>query len=187
MKMSSKPKKEHMFEPRLVLTDIRLCCDGTWDYMQSRVGRKRIRLILAPFFLVVSIMLLVIGATWAKILAPECGQDENSAKFTLLTDSGRRRLTGNACPGYDWNSQKRPKDRETAGEYKFSFTLPLLPTISVTPTYVGMSNSIDGPIGVALNGIPIFGPSTGDGEDTVKSNGELVLYSILARIAIIKQ
>jgi hypothetical protein len=167
-------KEEHIFEPGLVLTDIRLFCDGAWDCMQSRNGRKRIRIVLAPFFLVGSIMLLVIGATWSKLLAPECGQDLDSAKFSVSFTDTQRTAGGNACPGYDWNSQTRPKDRETAGEYKFSFSLPLIPRMSITPTYVGTSNSIDGPIGIALNGIPIYGPSTRDGKNTVESNGECI-------------
>lgn len=170
LKMSWK-KKEHIFEPKAVLTDIRLCCDGTWDWMQSRTGRKRIRLIFAPIFLVGSILLLVIGAGWAKLLAPECGQDLPSAKFSSYPDGVRRLLSGNSCPGYDWNSQTRPKDRETAGEYKFSYSVPLVPIISITPTFVGKSNSVPGPIGVALNGIPIYGPSISDGEDSVEEYG----------------
>jgi hypothetical protein len=140
--------------------------------MQSRDGRKKMRMIFAPFFLVTSIMLLVIGATWAKVLAPECGQNLESARFTLSYDTTRRILSGNSCPGYDWNSQKRPKDRETAGEYRFSYQIPITPIIASTPVFVGTSRSVAGPIGVALNGIPIYGPSTSDGRDTVQANGE---------------
>lgn len=177
--MMPSKKESHIFEPRLILTEVRLCCDGTWDYLQSRVGRKRIRLILAPFFLVASIMLLVIGATWAKVLAPECGQSLSSAEFSLSSVALRRTLGGNSCPGYDWNSQTRPKDRETAGEYKFAYSVPLSPVIAATPTYVGKSNSIDGPIGVALNGIPIYGPSTSGGGDTVESNGKQTSFAFV--------
>lgn len=162
--------KGAIFEPRAIATDIRLCCDGTWDFVQSRDGRKKIRMCLAPFFLVTSIMFLIIGATWAKVLAPECGQSYASAKFTLSYNTAKRILSGNACPGYDWNSQTRPKDRETAGEYRYAYAVPLVPIISTTPFYVGMSNSVSGPIGVALNGIPIYGPSTGGGADTVDAN-----------------
>lgn len=178
----SRKREEHIFEPELVWTDIRLFCDGAWDFMQSRNGRKRIRIVLAPFFLVGSIMLLVIGATWAKLLAPECGQDLDSAKFSVSYTDTRRIVGGNACPGYDWNSQTRPKDRETAGEYKFSYSLPLVPRMSMNPTYVGTSSSVNGPIGISLNGIPIYGPSTRDGIDTVESNGEnlIVLINVIS-------
>ena len=169
--MMSRRENGAIFDPRATLTDCRLCCDGTWDYLQSRVGRKRIRMIFAPIFLVASIMLLVIGATWVKVLAPECGQDLSSASFSISHLAANRILSGNSCPGYDWNSQKRPIDRETAGEYRFSYSIPLAPVISIEPFYVGMANSISGPIGVALNGIPIHGPSAKNGENTVESNG----------------
>ena len=169
-------KNGAIFDPHATMIDCRLCCDGTWDYLQSRVGRKRIRMILAPFFLVGSIILLVIGATWAKVLAPECGQDLPSARFSISNGVAKRILSGNSCPGYDWNSQKRPIDRETAGEYRFSYSLPLAPVISTMPFYVGMTNSVSGPIGVALNGIPIYGPSAKNGENTVESNGAVHYY-----------
>jgi hypothetical protein len=163
----SSTKGNHIFDPKVVVTDCRLCCAGTWDYCQSQNGRKRIRVILAPIFLAASIVFLIIGATWAKLLAPECGRDILSANFDVYNSTSKRIFYGNACPGYDWNSQKRPMSRETAGEYKFVYSLPLSPVISATPSYVGRSNSIDGPIGVAMNGIPIYGPSATNGEDTV--------------------
>jgi hypothetical protein len=171
MAASSSSEKGKLFQPREILVDVKLCCDGSWDYCQSRTGRKRIRLLLAPFFLVASVMLLVIGAIWARLLAPECGQEAKSAKFLMTNSTTNRLFGGNGCPGYDWNTLKRPKTRETAGEYKFSFLLPLSPIISVQPFYVGRSNSIDGPIGVALNGVAIYGPSARDGEDTNEIEG----------------
>ena len=140
-----------LFQPRLVLIDMKLCCDRTWDCMQSREGRKRIRLFLAPFFLVTSIIFLIIGATWAKLLAPECGQDIPSARFQIKVQNTLRILSGNGCPGYDWNSQTRPKDRETAGEYQFSYSLPLAPIISATPFQVRLISFIVLSISISIS------------------------------------
>jgi hypothetical protein len=164
---STKGRANQIFDPKIIATDVKLCCAGSWDYCQSQNGRKRIRVILAPIFLAASIVFLIIGATWAKLLAPECGQDISSANFDVSNSTTKRKFYGNTCPGYDWNSQKRPMSRETAGEYKLEYSLPLSPVISKTPSYVGRSNSIDGPIGIAVNGIPIYGPSASNGEDTV--------------------
>ena len=145
-----------LFQPRLVLTDMKLCCDRTWDCMQSREGRKRIRLFLAPFFLVTSIIFLIIGATWAKLLAPECGQDIPSARFQIKVQNTLRILSGNGCPGYDWNSQTRPKDRETAGEYQFSYSLPLAPIISATPFQVRLISFIRITISISVLSLFLF-------------------------------
>jgi hypothetical protein len=142
--------EDNIFDPKSAVTDLKLCCAGTWDYCQTKNGRKRIRVILAVILLATSIVILIIGATWAKLLAPDCGQDIPSANFDVYNSTDKRIFNGNACPGYDWNSQKRPMSRETAGEYKFVYSLPLSPVISATPSYVGKSNSIEGPIGEKL-------------------------------------
>ena len=148
---------------------LRLCVEKCWDWMQSREGRKHIRNFTAPFFLLVSLVFVIIGATWTKYLEPECGIDINSAKFTISVDknSNKRLLNGNGCPGYNWLAQKQSIKRETAGEYSFNYELYLNPIISLKPYFVGKTNSFDGPIGIALNGVAIWGPSKSDGDDTI--------------------
>ena len=143
-------------------------CLRCWDLTQSKEGRDQIRNVVAPFVLTVSLIFLIIGATWAKFLEPECGIDLKSAHFSISSSGSDRILQGNGCPGYDWQGQKSTQDqRETAGEYPFTFKLPLRPILVAQPFYVDSSHSVDGPIGVALNGVPIWGPSANGGEDTV--------------------
>ena len=120
-----------------------------------------------------SIMMLVIGAIWAKNDVPICGISQNSAKFSIYISENKetRILSGNLCPGYDWHGQKSPYD---AGEHVFKAILPAKPKIAVQETYVGINNSIGfvyGKIGYAINGVPIYSAATKSGEDAVKEQG----------------
>ena len=145
-----------------------MSCLKCWDLTQSREGRDKIRNVLAPLVLTTSIFFLIIGATWARFLDPECGITLASARFSISTSGQNRIVSGNGCPGYDWRGKGTSQSpRETAGEYPFIWKLPLIPIIVAKPFYIGTSNSIDGPIGVTLNGIPIWGPSVANGQDAV--------------------
>jgi hypothetical protein len=99
-------------------------------------------------------MMLIAGATWAKLLQPECGTTLNSARFILFTDSntGLRILEGNSCPGYNWKSMHT---KVTAGQYDYKYEVSTNPKISNEPTYVDSARPIRGTIGIALNGVPI--------------------------------
>ena len=145
-----------------------MTCLKCWDLTQSREGRDKIRNVLAPLVFTTSIFFLIIGATWARFLDPQCGIDRKSARFTISTSGQNRIMSGNGCPGYDWTVKGSSQgQRETAGEYPFTWKLPLIPMIVAKPFYIGTSNSIDGPIGVTLNGVPIWSPSTSNGQDAV--------------------
>ena len=145
-----------------------MSCLKCWDMTQSREGRDKIRNVLAPLVLTTSIIFLIIGATWARFLDPECGFDNKSARFSISTSGQSRIVSGNGCPGYDWRVKGTAQgQRETAGEYPFTWRLPLIPIIAAKPFYIGTSNSVDGPIGVTLNGVPIWGPSAANGQDAV--------------------
>jgi hypothetical protein len=141
--------------------DYTRCCERTWDYAQSREGLYKIRLILSPLFLASSIVLLVVGAAWTKNLVPECGYTLSSAAFSIHSDAttGKRILTGNGCPGYNWSIFHQDTQSKGAGEHHFSYSIPLSPRLSSTPTIISKLGAVDGPIGVALNGVPIWTPS----------------------------
>lgn len=144
-----------------------LAFDRSIDFCQSIEGRKKIRNYSIPVVMIGGLLMIVMGATWAKLLNPECGTDLNSAKFSISTDvtTRLRMLVGNACPGYDWMKQKTPY---TAGEYPFTFAISSAPVLSQSPIYVGEGSKISGPIGVALDGIPIYSPSKANIKQTFK-------------------
>lgn len=151
----------------------RLGVDGAIDFVQSRDGRKKIRKVLAPIMMCGSIMMLITGATWAKFLFPECGTSLQTAKFTLSTDAdtGERILSGNSCPGYNW---KTGKTALTAGEYRFSYAVSATPKLSRNPIFVASSNPIPGPIGVALNGVPIYSAAGPGNKNLAASESHLL-------------
>ena len=152
--------------------DFRLCIDRAIDFAQSREGRKKIRSVLVPCFMFGAVMMLITGATWAKLLKPECGMTLSSARFSISTDAatGERILTGNSCPGYNWKTSSSL----TAGEYNFSYAVSTSPKISKNAIYVGNPKPINGPIGVALNGAPIYGPDTSNKQDAVIQESKVV-------------
>jgi hypothetical protein len=146
------------------------CCnklDAALEYLATPEGLIAVRNAMVPLVMVGGIMMIAIGSTWAHFLKPECGSSYDSARFSIYTDvfTGERILEGNACPGYDWSSQST---YNTAGQYDFRYALSSEPRIATTPFYVGMTNPVPGPIGVAMNGIPIYNPSTSEHKDAVK-------------------
>ena len=103
--------------------------------------------------------MIITGGTWARFLTPECGRTLDSARFSVMTDgsTGERILAGNSCPGYDWTSQQTAN---TAGVNEFVYAVSSSPRISKSPIFVDTSSAVQGIIGVALNGVPIYSSST---------------------------
>lgn len=114
-----------------------------------------------PLIVMGSLMMLIVGAIWAKYQYPTCGTDLASSRFILTSISSTTRLlSGNSCPGYDWSAQK---STFTAGERHFDITIPTYPKIAKTPTYI-----YEGIIGYALNSVPIYAPGSSAKADAVK-------------------
>lgn len=120
-------------------------------------------------------MMIIIGGVWLRYDVPVCGTSYGSARFSLQSfpSKGYRTLSGNACPGYDWRTQKAPYD---AGDHSFSVRLPTQPRIAAQVTPIGLksSSSVSGVIGFALNGVKIFSVATSSGEDSVLSKGSIL-------------
>ena len=145
-------------------------CLKCWDQFQSKEGRDRVRNVLAPLGLSIALVFLVIGATWARFIEPQCGTTLSTAQFSVKSSGPATRvLVGNGCPGYDWLVKGASAQRETAGQYPFTYKLSLRPVLVARPFFVGRTNSVEGPIGVALNGVALWGPSASGGADTVAS------------------
>ena len=120
-------------------------------------------------------MMLIIGSIWAKFDAPVCGKTLKTAKFHISTsaDGSKRKLQGNSCPGYDWRSQSYPA---LAGEHSFSYSLDTSPKINKDLTYVGVAYDayVNGPIGITINGVPIYSPSTPEHTDAVIAYADFI-------------
>lgn len=126
--------------------------------------------IMLVYLAVVSLVMIFCAAWWvAWVFQNEavCGTDLDSAIFNTYPDedSGTRILSGNSCPGYDWTSQSTPG---SAGDDEFTYSIPLSPVNCTEPTEVGIYDPLFGHIGYALNGVPLFSPSDGDGRDAVE-------------------
>ena len=138
----------------------------TWEYLKSRQGKKCLRGFMMPIIVFGSMIMLIVGAIWAKYQFPECGLDYESSKFKVQqvkgssSSSSYRRILGNSCPGYDWKHQKSPF---TAGEHHFDINVPIKPSIAQQSTSVS-----EGLIGYAMNGVPIFASGKSNISDAVK-------------------
>jgi len=103
-----------------------------------------------------------------------CGTTASANTFTItnVTDDdagtktgfpgGYREIKTNGCPGYDWTSQSTPNK---AQEQTRVVKLPLSPKLSTVQTVLGIknvdgttnSNPPKGAIGIAINGVAIYG------------------------------
>ena len=112
----------------------------------------------------------------------KCGTTSGTNKFTytnVLDDAngsvtgfpgGYRLISANGCPGYDWTSQRTPN---TPYEQILSIKLPLQPKVSTSTYTIGIKNpdgsSNSSPpllgVGIAINGVAIYGNADGEGRD----------------------
>ena len=114
-----------------------------------------------PILVMGSIIMLVVGAIWAKYQYPTCGTDYDSSRFEIYSESSALRwISGNMCPGYDWTGQG---SRNTAGEHHYEVTAPTSPRIAKSPFYV-----TEGLIGFALNSVPIYASGESNTSDAVE-------------------
>jgi len=140
-------------------------------------------------FLIVLTTLLVISRLYSashflnlRELGATCGTTSptNKVYYTEVTDDDKGTVTGfpggyrqfcsNCCPAYDWSSQKTPN---TASEQDWCYKLPLSPKISTTHQIIGIknedgttaSNPIMSTIGVARNGVHIYGNANAEKAD----------------------
>lgn len=155
------------------------CCECDRVCKRLTPVQKRYVRNISVFFLISgSLLMLIIGAIWAKYDSPTCGTAYHTAQFSITptTDLTLRKFEGNSCPGYDWRSQSTSHNghQTLAGEHKIEFFLTSSPRINRKPFYVGKLYpmlAIDGPIGYALNGIAIYSPVNSNGDDAVLSEG----------------
>ncbi len=81
---------------------------------------------------------------------------------TIETADGMHTITSNGVPDHttpDYPNNGNPNDIETQSH---SWTVPVNPSVADSTTELPM-----GPVGVAINGIPLFNPYTNTGEDAV--------------------
>jgi hypothetical protein len=99
--------------------------------------------------------------------------------LVVTTDATTRTLTTTGCPHYDWTSQTTPEDALVIDR---TYVVPLEPTLCTNVvTYVGVytdltltttnTASVLDAIGVAFNGVPIFGNADVDNQDAYVSEG----------------
>ena len=127
----------------------------------------------------------------------KCGTVTGSNLFTYteVTDDasgtvtgypgGYREITANSCPGYDWTSQTTGN---TPFEQSIKMKLPLQPKISSASSTLNVSIKFaDGTtnsspvmnwIGVAVNGVTIFGNADGQKRDAFIYESNTILYII---------
>jgi len=144
------------------------------------------KLLLSVLF-AVGFIITFCAAFWVAWIYenyPVCGTDTDSARFSLYANivsqaddyddtfsenQSTRVLDGNSCPGYDWTAQSTPAK---AGDDEFVYGIPLYPVNCTTTYEVGTSNPTYGHIGYALNGVPLFSPSDGEGRDAIEYEHE---------------
>jgi hypothetical protein len=107
-----------------------------------------------------------------------CESDGSSFRIFVTTDATKRTIDTSGCPEYDWTSQTTDID---AMDQSAKWTMPLNPTFCKEPTYIGAYFDIDkttantdialGPVGVAFNGVVIFGNSDMQGRDAYVFEG----------------
>lgn len=80
---------------------------------------------------------------------------------TVTTTATTYTVNSTSCPPYDSSAQSTGN---TATAQAFSFTFSKKPTISATPTYIGVTGAkgatnatpLKGPIGLAVNGVAVY-------------------------------
>lgn len=133
----------------------------TWDYLKSREGKKCLRRCIMPLIIMGALIMLIVGAIWAKYQYPQCGKDIGSSRFYMRSVSrDYRKISGNSCPGFDWTRQK---STFTAGERNYDIYLPLAPKMAKQPTYVS-----EGLIGYAFNSVGIYSSGVSEEFDALK-------------------
>ena len=106
--------------------------------------------------------------------------------YTIVTDDnngtqtgypgGYRAFQSDSCPGYDWSSQTTPN---TALQIFKLVKLALQPKLSMNKTYVGIktetgatvSPSVKGSIGIAVNGVSLYGNADATSLDAFINEG----------------
>jgi hypothetical protein len=108
-----------------------------------------------------------------------CNPDGSDFSFLIKALSGFRSISTTGCPLHDWTSESTPNDAEVIDKI---YELPLEPTLCDYPTaYVGVyedlsqtipvSNAIFQAIGVAYDGVAIFGNADSNSEDAYINEG----------------
>ena len=120
----------------------------------------------------------------SQILGPPCRTGISSSNITMKVfrddaigsntgyPGGYLLITTDGCPGYDWTSQSTPYQPLT--QWKV-IKLPLQPKLMKTKFYIGIKkedgsnviNPVFGPVGVAINGVSIYGNSDSQKNDAM--------------------
>lgn len=90
---------------------------------------------------------------------------------------GYVKITTDGCPGYDWTSQTTPNKARKINKQVY---LPIEPKLAKNPIYVGIKNKdgskntnpSKGPIGIAINGVSIYGNADAMNEDAFINEGK---------------
>lgn len=98
-----------------------------------------------------------------------CGTSANSSPLEIYSLGVLRHVEGAGCPGYNWTDQGTEIPART---HDLAFLLPLGPIINSGPLpLTAFSPPIGAPTGIALNGIPFYGPTGAGGRDVVAEEG----------------
>jgi len=102
----------------------------------------------------------------------ECKSDGSSARMKVAIEGKYKRVQTSGCPNYDWTGQSTPNYAQVQC---LDYGLPLDPVIRQTSIPIGVyldkaqTQVNDDPVmdivGIAANGIAIFGNSDADGRD----------------------
>ena len=112
-----------------------------------------------------------------------CALDGSDTYMAVTVDAETRTVESSGCPNYDWSSQTTPGGASDNGHVN---VFPVEPVVCTEPTaYVGVywtndnltdanmvgQGAVQGAIGVAFNGVPIFGNADGARVDAYISEG----------------
>eukprot|EP00243_Klebsormidium_subtile_P011146 TRINITY_DN6202_c0_g1_i1.p1 TRINITY_DN6202_c0_g1~~TRINITY_DN6202_c0_g1_i1.p1 ORF type:complete len:452 (+),score=39.96 TRINITY_DN6202_c0_g1_i1:435-1790(+) len=101
---------------------------------------------------------------------PLCGLTADASQFSITASGSFWRIRSNSCPNYDWTGQSSPA--RGAVQQTLNFLVPRHPILQKgTGTFVGISNPVKGPIGVAFNAVAMFSPIDALGRDALLFEG----------------
>ena len=77
----------------------------------------------------------------AAAAAATCATDGSSQSISVTESGTNWVITASGCPGYDWSSQSTPNSASTQANV---MTVPMTPTLSDTPIYIGLYDATGG-------------------------------------------
>ena len=108
--------------------------------------------------------------------AAVCGITSSSLNSKIYISGTNKDFQATGCPGYDWTGQTTPNKAQVQN---YNWIFPLTPVISNTKIYVGIKgangvtnpNPVMGMIGIAANGVAIYGNADANMADAYINEG----------------